>query len=149
METSEDLLLDWVLAVQVASVSRVSTVATAVAAFLLLAPTIAGCSSGFTVSTGPAPATLSGTLRGVGGDGSGCAWVEEATGRRVEVFWPDRWSVEFDPVAVFDSAGRQVAIAGDMLAIEGFFNEVGGSVCNVATTFSARQVQVAEPSPTQ
>lgn len=124
-------------------------VATAVAAFLLLVPTIAGCSSGYTVSTGPAPATLAGTLRGLPGDGSGCAWVEEASGRRVEVFWPDRWSVEFDPVAVYDNAGRQVATSGDMVAIEGFFNEVGASVCNNATTFSAREVHVVQPSRTQ
>lgn len=44
--------------------------------------------------------------------------------------YPNGWHVEFDPVALFDETGREVAEQSDTLVVEGYFNDVGASLCN-------------------
>lgn len=73
------------------------------------------------------------------GDG-GCAWLETTAGQSVEVAYPNRWRVEFDPLALFDEAGRQRAKDGDMLVVKGYFQEVGASICQQQRIFVATEV---------
>lgn len=72
---------------------------------------------------------LSGVLVGRVVGSVTCAWIREPTGRDVEVFWPDRWRVEFQPLAVFDEKGAQVIKAGDVASIVAVFSGAGSSLC--------------------
>ena len=83
---------------------------------------------------------LSGVLVGGSVDGVDCAWIQEPSGRRVEVFWPDRWSIQFDPLAVYDEKGIQVIRAGDAVSLSGYFAEVGASLCSGDALFNAERV---------
>lgn len=56
--------------------------------------------------------------------------------------YPNGWHVEFDPVALFDEAGREIAVVGDTIVVEGYFNDVGASLCNPQRTFVATRVTV-------
>lgn len=101
--------------------TRRVAVATALVAALLM-----GCDRrGFRVTDAPPRKTLSGVLVGGSMNGVDCAWVEEPSGRRVEVSWPDRWRTEFEPLAIHDQNGVLVIRGGDAVAIVGYVGEVG------------------------
>lgn len=97
---------------------------------------------GVTVSTGPRETSITGRLGGEPHGDAGCAWLETDLGDRVEVVYPNGWHVEFDPVALFDEAGREIAVVGDTIVVEGYFNDVGASLCNPQRTFVATRVTV-------
>ena len=115
---------------------------------LVLAALATGCvDRGTSLSTGPKVETLTGFLSGKAGSAVSCAWLQDSNGRRVEVFWPDRWSVEFEPVRLLDEQGHEIAQEGDAVSVTGYYNEVGASLCALGTTFSARTVSVPSPTP--
>lgn len=116
------------------------------AAILLIAAVLlpACTPPGVTVSTGPREETITGRLGGEPRGDAGCAWLETGSGQRVEVEYPNGWHVEFDPVAVFDESGHQVAALGDMIEAEGYFNDVGASLCTPQRSFVAIRVSAGQ-----
>lgn len=114
------------------------------AAVLLIALTVlAACDQqGVTVSSGPQETTIIGRLGGAAQGEAGCAWLETSSGQKVEVVYPNGWHIEFTSVALFDETGRQVAKEGDTLQVDGYFNDVGASVCNPQRSFNATRVTV-------
>lgn len=110
--------------------------------------TLAGCSPpGITVSTGPRETTIAGRFGGEPRGGAGCAWIETSASERIEVAYPNGWRVEFDPLALYDDAGREQAKGGDTLIIDGYYQEVGASICQPQRMFVATDVSVASASP--
>lgn len=111
---------------------------------LLIAVTfLAACTPpGVTLSTGPRETSITGRFGGEPRGDAGCAWIETSSGERVEVVYPNGWHVEFDPLALFDETGRKLAEQGDTLVVEGYFNDVGASLCNPQRAFSATRVSV-------
>lgn len=117
----------------------------AAALVLAIAAALMACTPpGTTESTGLRETALTGQLSGEPRGDAGCAWVETAPGERVEVVYPNGWRVEFEPVAVFDEQGRQVAAEGDTLRVEGYFNDVGASLCTAARSFVATRVMAGQ-----
>lgn len=115
------------------------------ATVLLAAALLPACTPpGVTESTGPRETTLSGRLGGEPRGDAGCAWVETDTGERVEVVYPNGWHMEFDPVSLFDERGVEVAAAGDRIIVDGYFNDVGASLCNPNRGFVAERVTVGQ-----
>lgn len=113
----------------------------AVVGAVLIAVLVLGCDRGGTTLTeGPTKETLSGLLVGGSMNGIDCAWIEEPSGRPVEVFWPDQWRTEYDPVAVYDQNGIIIAKEGDTVTLSGFFSEVGASLCSTEGLFNAEKV---------
>jgi len=114
------------------------------AAFLMIALTVlTACTPrGTTVSTGPQETTITGRLGGATRGDAGCAWLETSSGERIAVVYPNGWHIEFTRVALFDETGRQVAEDGETLVLDGYFNQVGASVCNPERSFVATRVTV-------
>lgn len=114
------------------------------AVILLMAfVSLSACSPpGVTVSTGPRETSITGRLGGESRADASCAWIETNAGERVEVIYPNGWHVEFDPVALFNAAGRRVAAEGDAIRVEGYFSDVGASVCTPQRSFNATRVSV-------
>lgn len=109
---------------------------------LIVAVSVSACWPGVTVSTGPRETIITGSLGGVPRGDAGCAWILTSAGERVEVVYPNAWHVEFDPVALFDDVGRQVAGEGDTLVVDGYFSDIGASVCTPQRNFNATRVSV-------
>lgn len=95
---------------------------------------------GFSVTDGPTRQALSGILVVGSVNGVDCAWIEESSGRRVEVFWPDRWRTEFHPLAIYDENGVKAVSGGGAVILSGFFGEVGASLCTTGALFNAEKV---------
>ncbi len=113
----------------------------AAAVLLIAAAALTACTPpGVTVSTGPRETSITGRFGGEPRGDAGCAWVETGSGQQVEVVYPNGWRVEFDPLALFDESGREVAAAGDTIVVEGYFNDVGASLCNPQRSFVATRV---------
>jgi hypothetical protein len=111
---------------------------------MVAVPILAGClSPGATVSTGPRQTTIIGRLAG---DGT-CAWLETGAGQRIEVAYPDGWRLELDPLALYDDGGHLHASEGDTLMVEGYFGEMGASVCDPEQIFLATAVSAAADAP--
>lgn len=107
----------------------------------LVAISVMGCSrDGFPLTDAPTTQVLSGVLVGGSVDGVDCAWIQEPSGRRIEIFWPDRWSLEFDPLAIYDENRAPVISAGDSVSLSGYFAEVGASLCSGDAVFNAERV---------
>lgn len=114
-----------------------------VAIVLALGVSLSSCSPpGFTVSTGPRETSVTGRLGGEARGDAGCAWIVTNAGEQIEVVYPNAWHVEFDPVALFDDAGRQVAAKGETIVVEGYFSDVGASACTPQRSFNATRVLV-------
>ena len=81
-------------------------------------------------------------------------WLEEPSGRRVNVFWPDGWDQEFHPLRLLDGTGRVVAGEGDLLTVTGPVDGIGDSICSPGVIFMAENVAVVAraslgPAPSQ
>ena len=115
------------------------------ALLLVTLAAIAGCTGGMTVTTTHRLGHLTGHLIGGrspdGGDVE-CMWLEEASGRRVDVIWPDGWDQDFDPLRLFDTTGRVVAGEGDTLTVTGPIDGIGDSICSPGVIFLAETVEV-------
>lgn len=110
---------------------------------LVAAVSLTACSPpGVTVSTGPRETLITGRLGGESRGDAGCAWIATSAGERIEVVYPNAWHVEFDPVALFDDAGQQVAAEGDMIFVDGYFSDVGASACTPQRSFNAIRISV-------
>jgi hypothetical protein len=109
---------------------------------LIVAVSVSACWPGGAVNTGPRETSITGRLGGVPRGEAGCAWILTSAGERIEVVYPNAWHVEFDPVAVFDDGGRQVAGEGNTLIVEGYFSDISASVCAPERSFNATRVTV-------
>jgi hypothetical protein len=108
---------------------------------------IAGCTpAGTTVGTGPQETTISGRFTGEARGDAGCAWLQ-TDDQRIEVSYPNAWRVDFDPLGLYDEAGRLRAKGGDTIVAKGYFQEVGASVCQPERMFAATEVTVTETPP--
>lgn len=69
-------------------------------------------------------------------------WFEEPFGRRVDIFWPDGWDQDFDPLRLSDDTGRVVAGEGDVLTVTGPVDAIGDSIGSPGVVFLAETVEV-------
>jgi hypothetical protein len=106
---------------------------------------VAGCDNGGSLATSSqTQVTFTGRL--VGGKSSGadpvdCAWLDDVSGRRVVVFYPDGWDVEFHPVRLVDASGDVIARDGDTVRITGPGGGIGASLCSSESPFVAQTVE--------
>jgi hypothetical protein len=119
--------------------TTLASAAIAVAVFFVV-----GCMPGVTISTGPDATTITGTFAAEARGDAGCAWLETSEGERIEVTYPDGWQIALDPVALYDDQGQLRASAGGRLTIDGYFPDVGDSVCHPQLMFVATKVSAAE-----
>jgi hypothetical protein len=69
-----------------------------------------------------------------------CDWLVLPDGRRVEVLYPDGWSVEGDPAALRAPDGTEVAFEGDLVAADGVEARLGDSLCGGDLLFEAHTI---------
>jgi hypothetical protein len=113
--------------------------------FLVTLVAIARCSGGMTVTSSQRMGSLTGHLIGGRSPGGGdveCMWLEEPSGRRVDIFWPDGWDQDFDPLRLSDGTGRVVASEGDVLTVTGPVDGIGDSICSPGVVFLAETVEI-------
>jgi hypothetical protein len=112
---------------------------------LVTAVAIAGCVGGVTVTSTHQFGAMTGHLvGGLSPDGGevACMWLEDQTGRRVDVIWPDGWDQAFHPLRLLDDSGQIVAREGDVLTVSGPADGVGDSMCSPGAIFVAEQVEI-------
>jgi hypothetical protein len=82
---------------------------------------VGGCGEGETPHE-PGPQTLGALLVGQlhGDTARHCVWLGTQNGG-VQLQWPSRYHVRFDPVRIEDALGRVLARAGDWLRVGGGF----------------------------
>jgi hypothetical protein len=112
---------------------------------LILLTVLATACGGAAGNRGGAPAEDSAnTLTGVlGGDAQlegGCAWLD-VDGERYEVFYPEGYTVEFEPVRLMGPDGEVVAGEGDEVTITGEVTTDRMSICQVGQIVEATAVQ--------
>lgn len=112
------------------------------AAPLLVALLIVGCGSRGTTETNfPQEVTVSGRLVGGQVGDANCVWLEDRLGGRIEVFWPDGWSVDHRPVVLRDATGTVVAREEDVIRVTGFMSEAGSSLCGPGPFLFAERIE--------
>jgi hypothetical protein len=107
--------------------------------------TTLACWGGRSVTTTFSPASYEGRLQGgvsAGPEHGDCLWLETASGRRVDVIFPDGWDARFHPLELVDATGRVVARDGDLLRVTGEIGPGGGeSACTSGPPFPASSVE--------
>jgi hypothetical protein len=91
-------------------------------------------------SSPPATQQLTGTLGGDAELEGGCVWLDTGQGR-VEVLWPEGWTVGTDPVELRDPDGQVVAGAGDEIEVEAAPAPDLVSTCQVGDLWRATAVR--------
>lgn len=76
-----------------------------------------------------------------------CIWLEDATGRRLEVIYPPGWDERFRPTRILDASGAVFAREGDLIRVTYIADAIGGSVCSPGTAVGAETVERVAPSP--
>lgn len=103
---------------------------------------LVGCSPGRTVEqTHPAFVFVGRLEAGRSPQGSDCAWLVSASGDRLEVFYPDGWNVEFNPVRLTDPTGHLFAREGDLVRVTGPGDAIGESICSSGPPLPATSVE--------
>lgn len=100
--------------------------------------------SGVTVTSSHALGSLTGELVEGTSDGPehvDCGFLQDASGRRVTVFYPDGWEVLFHPVRLIDPSGDTFATEGDQIRVVGPIDGVGASICSSVAPFRATSVE--------
>jgi hypothetical protein len=70
----------------------------------------------------------------------GCTYLQTADGRRLEVIYPDGWTVQRAPLALVDPGGQVVARAGDEVTIRGDEARDMVSICQIGPIVRATEV---------
>ena len=70
----------------------------------------------------------------------GCAYLQTADGRRLEVIYPDGWTIRRSPLALVDPSGQVVAGAGDEVTIRGVEASDRVSICQIGPIVQATEV---------
>lgn len=127
-------------------------------ATLALAALLAGCGGPPTADPDPTPGAaaqptpqamasptiatqpLVGTLGGDAQLEGGCVWLDTDVGR-IEVLWPEGWTVGTDPIELRDPDGEVVAGEGDELGIDGAPAPDLVSTCQVGELWRATAVR--------
>jgi hypothetical protein len=84
---------------------------------------------GYTVSQGGEPISMSGRIDGEKGDGAGCAWITDSSGKRTQLLWFEERVVLFEPLRFVNSAGSVIARAGDIVTVTGPSGTIGETIC--------------------
>lgn len=92
----------------------------------------AACFPGYTVTQrlDGEPIAITGRLGGDATDG-GCAWIEDAAGKRTQLIWFPDDIVRYDPVRFVDPTGSVIARTGDVVTVTGPSRGVGETSCAV------------------
>lgn len=91
-------------------------------------------------SPSPAMQELTGTLGGDAELEGGCVWLETGDGR-IEVLWPEGWTVGTDPVELRDPDGQVVAGDGDAVEVTAAPAPDLVSTCQVGELWRATAVR--------
>jgi hypothetical protein len=70
----------------------------------------------------------------------GCTYLETADGRKLEVIYPDGWTVRRAPLELVDPSGQVVARAGDRVTIRGEEADMM-SICQIGPIIRATEVR--------
>lgn len=70
-----------------------------------------------------------------------CVWLEEDSGKRVELSYPSGWDVEFHPFKLIDDRNTVVATEGDRLEVRVLADAIGASDCSTDPPLPAISVQ--------
>lgn len=144
MAAPTDCLRAWLLCIPLSRPRVRTTTSFRANSLIIMALVVAACDRGSTLTDAPPDELLRGVLMSQRVNQQDCAWVVDAAGRRVEVFWPDRWSTGFDPLVVRDEHGRPIANGGDRIVASGYFSEIGASVCPSEALFNVRAIREVE-----
>jgi hypothetical protein len=90
---------------------------------------LVGCVPGHEVVVTPPTVVIVGFLSGGQAAGYDCLWLT-AVGKRRELIIPSGWSAKQSPARLFDSTGKQVAVAGNTIRVTGPGDIAGQSVCS-------------------
>lgn len=123
---------------------------------VLMLSLLAGCTSGAGSSGAPSaslePASPQPSNSAAGGGqlytgtlGSdaiegGCTYLQTADGTRLEVIYPDGWTVQRAPLALVDPGGQVVASAGEEVTIRGEDAQDMVSICQIGPIVRATEV---------
>jgi hypothetical protein len=102
-------------------------------------PSLELASPGPTKSSGGAGQLYSGTLGSDTIEG-GCTYLLTAEGRRLEVLYPEGWTVRRAPLSLVDPSGQVVAGAGDRVTVRGEEASDMVSVCQIGPIIRAVEV---------
>jgi hypothetical protein len=70
----------------------------------------------------------------------GCVYLQTADGQRLEVIYPDGWTVRRAPAALVDPSGAVVARPGDEVTIRGDEATDMMSICQIGPIIRATEV---------
>lgn len=105
-------------------------------------PSLELASPGPTKRVGDAPGSgtrFSGILSSDAIEG-GCAFLQAADGRRLEVIYPDGWRLERSPLALIAPDGTVHSRAGDLVTIVGDEADDFASICQIGPIVRASEV---------
>lgn len=118
-------------------------------ATLALTAVLAGCGASAAdpeptprelVTPSAATQALVGTLGGDAQLEGGCVWLDTDDGR-IEVLWPEGWTVGTDPVELRNPDGEVVAGAGDEVRVDASPAREMVSTCQVGRIWRATAVE--------
>lgn len=75
------------------------------------------------------PVSISGRFGGEFRNGTDCAWIEDASGKRIQLLWFEEGVVLFDPLRFADASGSVIARGGDLVTVTGPSGGIGETIC--------------------
>jgi len=101
---------------------------------------LAGCVSGYEVTSSPAISVTRGLFAGGAfAGGFECPWILTTRGQ-LDLSAPNRWQLATDPVALIDNVGKVVARSGDWIEVTGPGDVVGESMCSPESPIVADEI---------
>lgn len=70
-----------------------------------------------------------------------CLWLEDATGRRLEVMYPPGWDELHSPARILDPSGEVFAREGDLVRVTYIADGIGASACSPGIPVAAETVE--------
>jgi hypothetical protein len=102
-----------------------------------------------TPSPFPTPRPDADLVGRLGGDAQleeGCSWLRDEEGEIWEVVWPEGYEIEFEyGLPNLHRPGELVALAGDVIGVNGAVPVGPGSLCLVGMPFQATEIVFVDP----
>lgn len=115
-----------------------------VLAMVVVAPS--ACMPGRLVSSSHATGSFTGrVVSGHAADSDvqvDCTWLEDETGRRLAVIYPDGWDEAFRPTRILDASGAVFAREGDLVRVTFIDDGIGETVCSPGKPVAAETIEL-------
>jgi hypothetical protein len=112
----------------------------------------AGCIPGTVVTTSHEIASFAGrVVSGSATHGTttfDCTWLDDGSGRRLQVIYPPGWDDRFNPTRIIDATGAVFAREGDLIRVTYVTDGIGESVCPGLTVAAETVERVRGPTHT-